>query len=96
MSTENEIRAASANFYSALNRMAKGEAGAMESIVGRVMPAVSGVLIVEAVKQVYAIAAGKRVRKLSHRLRPALLPAPSTRTSIDPSGDRLLFPSRPL
>jgi hypothetical protein len=32
MSTENEIRAASASFYAALNRMAKGEAGAMESV----------------------------------------------------------------
>jgi hypothetical protein len=32
MSTENEIRAASAGFYAALNRMAKGEAGAMESV----------------------------------------------------------------
>ena len=32
MSTENEIRAASANFYAALNRMAKGEAGAMEGV----------------------------------------------------------------
>ncbi|MGA7268592.1 MAG: methyltransferase domain-containing protein [Aestuariivirga sp.] len=76
--------------------MVLSSAGAMESVVGRIMPAVSGVLIVEAVKQVYAIAAGKRVRKLSHRLRPALLPAPSTRASIDPSRDRLLFPSRPL
>ena len=44
--------------------------------MGRIMPAVSGVLIVEAVKQVYAIAAGKRVRKLSHRseARPAAGP----------------------
>jgi ketosteroid isomerase-like protein len=32
MSTENEIRAASANFYAALNRMAKGKAGAMEGV----------------------------------------------------------------
>lgn len=32
MSTEHEIRAASTSFYAALNRMAKGEAGAMESV----------------------------------------------------------------
>jgi ketosteroid isomerase-like protein len=32
MSTENEVRATSASFYAALNRMAKGEAGAMEGV----------------------------------------------------------------
>jgi ketosteroid isomerase-like protein len=32
MSTEDEIRAASANFYAALNRMAQGEAGAMDGV----------------------------------------------------------------
>ena len=32
MSTENEVRATSASFYAALNRMAKGEPGAMESV----------------------------------------------------------------
>lgn len=32
MSTDNEVRAASANFYAALNRMAKGEAGAMQGV----------------------------------------------------------------
>lgn len=76
--------------------MALSSAGVLEGVLGRIMPAVSGVLIVEAVKQVYAIAAGRRVRKVSGRLRPALLPAPSARGQIDGMRDRLLFPSRPL
>jgi ketosteroid isomerase-like protein len=32
MSAENEVRSASEQFYSALNRMAKGEAGAMNAV----------------------------------------------------------------
>jgi len=35
MSLENEVRSASEQFYSALNRMAKGEAGALHPIGGR-------------------------------------------------------------
>jgi hypothetical protein len=34
---------------------------------------------VEAVKQVYAIASGKRARRVSPRARPALAPLPTTR-----------------
>ena len=41
-------------------------------------PAFSGVIIVEAVKQVYAIPAGKRSRRMVPRLRPALSPHPAT------------------
>jgi hypothetical protein len=41
------------------------------------MPALSGVVIVEAVKQVYAISSGKRVRRLVPRLQPALKPLPA-------------------
>ena len=37
----------------------------------------SGVLLVEAVKQVYAISSGKRVRKLVPSLKPALAPQPA-------------------
>ncbi len=38
----------------------------------------SGVIIIEAVKQVYAFTSGKRARRLVHRLRPALLPSPQS------------------
>jgi SAM-dependent methyltransferase len=56
---------------------------AFEAMGNRVMPAVSGVIIVEAVKQVYAISTGKRLRRLAPRLKPALtaLPARRERTS---------------
>jgi SAM-dependent methyltransferase len=37
----------------------------------------SGVIIVEAVKQVYAFSAGKRARRLVPRFRPVLLPVPA-------------------
>jgi len=43
------------------------------------MPALSGVIIVEAVKQVYALANGKRARRFSARARPALAPLPTAR-----------------
>lgn len=51
-------------------------AGAFEAAGGWIMPRFSGVIIVEAVKQVYAISAGKRVRRALPRLRPVLLPSP--------------------
>ena len=54
-------------------------AAALEVAGNRLMPAVSGVIIVEAVKQIYAISGGKRVRRASPRLRPALAPAPARR-----------------
>ncbi|MBI2718717.1 MAG: methyltransferase domain-containing protein [Rhizobiales bacterium] len=54
-------------------------AGAFETLGSRLMPAVSGVVIVEAVKQVYAISTGKRVRRLVPRLRPALVQLPARR-----------------
>lgn len=37
----------------------------------------SGVIVVEAMKQVYAFSSGKRVRRLLPRLRPVLLPRPA-------------------
>ena len=55
----------------------------IESALGRVMSGLSGVIIVEAVKQVYAIASGKRARRLAPRLRPALAPAPARREPAD-------------
>ena len=55
-------------------------ATAIESVGSRLMPALSGVIIVEAVKQVYAVASGKRARRLvTARPRPALAPAASRR-----------------
>lgn len=51
-------------------------APALESIGTRMLGRFSGVIIVEAVKQVYAFSSGKRARKLVPRLRPALLPSP--------------------
>jgi SAM-dependent methyltransferase len=54
-------------------------APAIEGLGSRLMPALSGVIIVEAVKQVYAVATGKRARRISARSRPALAPVPSAR-----------------
>lgn len=54
-------------------------APAIEGLGSRLMPALSGVIIVEAVKQVYAVASGKRARRISPRARPALAPLPATR-----------------
>jgi len=51
-------------------------ASAIERIGDWVTSRFSGVIIVEAVKQVYAFSSGKRVRRLVPRLRPALLPSP--------------------
>jgi SAM-dependent methyltransferase len=52
-------------------------APALEGLGSRLMPALSGVIIVEAAKQVYAVAAGKRLRRLPARTRPALAPVPA-------------------
>lgn len=56
-------------------------AAVLEKSAGRIVPGLSGVLIVEAVKQVYAVASGKRQRRIATRLQPALLPAPSGRVA---------------
>jgi SAM-dependent methyltransferase len=61
------------------NAIALSAASAMENVGTRLMPGVSGVVIIEAVKQVYAIAGGKRIRRPSPRFRPALSPMPSQR-----------------
>jgi SAM-dependent methyltransferase len=52
-------------------------ARALDGAGRRLMPALSGVVIVEAVKQVYAISSGKRVRRLVPRLQPGLKPLPA-------------------
>jgi SAM-dependent methyltransferase len=43
----------------------------------RLSPAFSGVIIVEAIKQIYAVPRGKRVRAYVPRLKPALRPQPA-------------------
>lgn len=48
----------------------------IEGLGSRLMPALSGVIIVEAVKQLYATQGGKRSRRLSPRPRPVLAPVP--------------------
>ncbi len=60
-------------------------AGAIERMGEWLMPRLSGVIIVEAVKQVYAFSSGKRARRLMPRFRPALLPAPARFDSHDPT-----------
>jgi hypothetical protein len=54
-------------------------APAIEGLGSRLMPALSGVIIVEVVKQLYAVASGKRARRISPRTRQALAPLPTTR-----------------
>jgi len=66
------------------NGMFISSASAFEGVGSRLMPAVSGVIIVEAVKQVYAISGGKRVRRLSPRLKPQLAALPARRDRHDP------------
>lgn len=58
-----------------------GSATAWERIGSRVSPAFSGVIVVEAMKQVYALPKGKRARRMLPRLRPILAPAPAARQS---------------
>lgn len=58
--------------------MILSSAPAWERLGSWLSPAFSGVIIVEAVKQVYAIPPGKRARRLVPRLRPALSPHPAT------------------
>jgi SAM-dependent methyltransferase len=65
------------------NGLVLSAAPAMEGVGSRLMPAVSGVIIVEAIKQVYAMASGKKVRRLAPQLRPALAPATSQRAPMD-------------
>ena len=56
--------------------VALSSAAILETLGARVAPAVSGVIVVEAIKQVYALASGKRARRLMPRLNPVLLPGP--------------------
>ena len=60
-------------------------APAFERMGDWLMPRLAGVIIVEAVKQVYAFSSGKRARRLVPRFRPALLPAPSRFDASEPT-----------
>ncbi len=51
-------------------------APAIEAMAERAFPRLSGVTIVEAMKQVYAFSSGKRVRRTLQRFSPVLLPSP--------------------
>jgi SAM-dependent methyltransferase len=60
-----------------------GTATAFERTGRAIAKGVSGVLVVEAQKQVYAFSSGKRARRFVPRLRPALLPRPTNRDTSD-------------
>ena len=64
-------------FPPSTRRAVLSAASFVESVGSRVMPAISGVFVVEAVKQVYATTSGKRARRVLLRGRPALVPQPS-------------------
>jgi SAM-dependent methyltransferase len=66
-------------------------AAAIERVGGWLAPRLSGVIIVEAVKQVYAFSSGKRARRLMPRFRPAMLPAPARFEVHDADGKPLLL-----
>jgi SAM-dependent methyltransferase len=59
-------------------------AGVIERAGEWLAPRLSGVIIVEAVKQVYAFSSGKRAKRIIPRFRPALLPAPARFDSKEP------------
>jgi SAM-dependent methyltransferase len=64
-------------------------ASVCEMVGTRLVGRFSGVIIVEAMKQVYAFSSGKRTRRLMPRLRPALLPSPQHSNRMSPpSRDR--------
>jgi SAM-dependent methyltransferase len=60
-----------------------GTATAFERTGRALAKGVSGVLVVEAQKQVYAFSSGKRARRFVPRLRPALLTRPTNRDKSD-------------
>jgi SAM-dependent methyltransferase len=60
-------------------------AAAVEKAGEWLAPRLAGVIIVEAVKQVYAFSSGKKAKRLMPGLRPALLPSPARFDSHQPS-----------
>ncbi len=76
----------SLHFLPSRHRWAMAAAPALEAIGRRMATALSGVIIVEAEKQVYAFTSGKRARRFSHRFRPVLLPSPQPVPFTDDSG----------
>jgi SAM-dependent methyltransferase len=65
---------------------ATAAAPAMEAVTRRIAPRLSGVIIVEVEKQVYAFTSGKRARRFVQRFRPVLLPSPRPVPFTDDSG----------
>jgi SAM-dependent methyltransferase len=64
-------------------------AGAIDAIGSRMTARLSGVIIVEAMKQVYAFSSGKRARRLVPGFRPVLLPSPQPfRRNADERGSQ--------
>jgi SAM-dependent methyltransferase len=57
-------------------------AAAVEFAGARIWGRFSGVIVVEAMKQVYAFSSGKRSRRLVPRLRPVLLPSPRPASAL--------------
>ncbi|MBM3519189.1 MAG: class I SAM-dependent methyltransferase [Alphaproteobacteria bacterium] len=71
-------------------------AGALEALGSRAMPGLAGAIIVEATKQVYAIAPGKRVRRVGSRLKPALTPVTPRLEETSTARNALLLPGHTL
>ncbi len=66
-------------FMPPLRRPALLKAAPVMEKAGRLLaPRFSGVIIIEAMKQVYAFSSGKRARRFVPQLRPALLPSPQS------------------
>jgi SAM-dependent methyltransferase len=66
---------------------------AWERVGLRLSPGFAGVIIVEAVKQVYALTPGKRVRRLVPSLKPVLNPQPAMNGAAPRSLQALLRPN---
>jgi SAM-dependent methyltransferase len=74
------------HFLPSQKSWAMASAPAMEAVNRKLAPRLSGVIIVEAEKQVYAFTSGKRARRLVPRLRPVLLPSAQPVPFQDDSG----------
>lgn len=74
------------HFLPSRHSWALAAAPALEAVGRKVAAPLSGVIIVEAEKQVYAFTSGKRARRLVQRLRPVLLPAPQPVPKADQTG----------
>jgi SAM-dependent methyltransferase len=76
------------HFLPSRHGWALAAAPALEALGRRLTSRLSGVIIVEAEKQVYAFSSGKRARRFVQRFRPVLLPSPQPVPFTDDSGLR--------